>query len=64
MIVCTCAHARWVVQHNLLGNCFQQLCSHSTTQEVLQVYAPLGHALGMGAISATMEDICFRVRGI
>lgn len=28
-----------------------------------QVYAPLGHALGLGAVSANMEDACFRVGG-
>lgn len=27
----------------------------------VQVYAPLGHALGMGAVSAAMEDACFQV---
>ncbi len=30
--------------------------------ESLQVWAPLGHALGLGAISSNMEDICFQVR--
>mmetsp|Transcript_30964 Transcript_30964/g.68597 ORF Transcript_30964/g.68597 Transcript_30964/m.68597 type:complete len:668 (+) Transcript_30964:195-2198(+) len=29
--------------------------------EALQVYAPLGHALGIGAISARIEDLCFKV---
>lgn len=29
--------------------------------EALQIYAPLGHALGIGAISAQMEDMCFQV---
>jgi len=28
--------------------------------EALQVYAPLGHALGLGAVSAAMEDLCFQ----
>ncbi len=30
--------------------------------EALQLFAPLGHALGLGAVSAKMEDICFKVR--
>lgn len=29
--------------------------------EALQVYAPLGHALGMGRVAAEMEDAAFRV---
>ena len=28
--------------------------------ECLQIYAPLGHALGLGTISALMEDTCFK----
>lgn len=28
----------------------------------LQVHAPLGHALGLGPISAALEDLCFQVR--
>lgn len=31
--------------------------------EALQVYAPLGHALGLGPVSAQMEDLCFKVGG-
>jgi (p)ppGpp synthase/HD superfamily hydrolase len=30
--------------------------------EALQCFAPLGHALGMGSVSAELEDCCFRVR--
>ncbi|GIM06603.1 hypothetical protein Vretimale_10880, partial [Volvox reticuliferus] len=29
--------------------------------EALQIGAPLGHALGLGALSAVMEDTCFKV---
>lgn len=29
--------------------------------EALQIYAPLGHALGLRSISAAMEDQCFKV---
>ena len=29
--------------------------------EALQIFAPLGHALGLGSISSQMEDICFKV---
>ena len=29
--------------------------------EALQVYAPLGHALGMGRVAAEMEDAAFRI---
>ncbi len=29
--------------------------------EALQVYAPLGHALGLGPVCAGMEDLCFQV---
>lgn len=29
--------------------------------EALQIYAPLGYALGIGPISAQMEDLCFKV---
>lgn len=28
--------------------------------EALQIFAPLGHALGLGTISAQIEDICFK----
>ncbi len=28
--------------------------------EALQIYAPLGHALGMGPVAAELEDACFR----
>ena len=30
--------------------------------EALQIYAPLGHALGMGRLTAQLEDCCFQVR--
>jgi len=43
--------------------CTQGVHAWPALQEALQVYAPLGHALGLGAISASMEDICFKVRG-
>jgi (p)ppGpp synthase/HD superfamily hydrolase len=29
--------------------------------EALQIYAPLGHALGMGSIASRLEDLCFQV---
>ena len=29
--------------------------------EALQVYAPMGHALGLDAVSAELEDCCFQV---
>lgn len=29
--------------------------------EVLQVGAPLGHALGLGPVAALMEDLCLKV---
>lgn len=29
--------------------------------EALQLYAPMGHALGLDRLSATIEDICFQV---
>lgn len=29
--------------------------------EALQVYAPMGHALGLAAVSAELEDCCFQV---
>ena len=29
--------------------------------EALQVYAPMGHALGLDAASAELEDCCFQV---
>ena len=29
--------------------------------EALQLFAPLGHALGLGTVSAKIEDICFKV---
>ena len=29
--------------------------------EALQIYSPLGHALGLRSISAAMEDRCFQV---
>uniref|UniRef100_A0A061S4L3 Gtp pyrophosphokinase n=1 Tax=Tetraselmis sp. GSL018 TaxID=582737 RepID=A0A061S4L3_9CHLO len=29
--------------------------------ECLQVYAPLGHAIGVGKLSAGLEDMCFRI---
>jgi tetratricopeptide (TPR) repeat protein/ppGpp synthetase/RelA/SpoT-type nucleotidyltranferase len=29
--------------------------------EALQIYAPLGHALGMGSIASQLEDLCFQV---
>ena len=28
--------------------------------EALQIYAPMGHALGLGGVSAELEDLCFR----
>lgn len=30
--------------------------------EALQIYAPMGHALGMGQLTAQLEDCCFQVR--
>ena len=30
--------------------------------EALQIYAPMGHALGMGHVSTELEDRCFQVR--
>lgn len=30
--------------------------------EALQVYAPMGHALGLAALSAELEDCCFQAR--
>jgi hypothetical protein len=30
--------------------------------EALQIYAPMGHALGMGRLAAELEDACFQVR--
>jgi len=32
--------------------------------EALQIFAPLGHALGLGSISSQIEDICFKVNVI
>lgn len=29
--------------------------------EALQLFAPLGHALGLGAVSSRVEDLCFKV---
>ena len=29
--------------------------------EALQLFAPLGHALGLGAVSSRIEDLCFKV---
>jgi len=29
--------------------------------EALQIYAPLGHALGMGSIASRLEDLCFQI---
>lgn len=34
---------------------------HVAALEALQIYAPMGHALGMGVVSAELEDRCFRV---
>ena len=29
--------------------------------EALQLYAPMGHAMGLGQLSSSIEDICFQV---
>ncbi len=36
-------------------------CAQVLALESLQVFAPLGHALGLSAVSASMEDLCFQV---
>ncbi len=51
--------ARWVnLQHLARLPVYEQ---QLVALEVLQVFAPLGHALGLGPISAQMEDMCFQV---
>jgi (p)ppGpp synthase/HD superfamily hydrolase len=35
----------------------QQVCA----LEALQMYAPMGHALGLSAVAAQLEDRCFQV---
>lgn len=37
----------------------QQVCA----LEALQMYAPMGHALGLTGVAAQLEDHCFQVRG-
>jgi (p)ppGpp synthase/HD superfamily hydrolase len=32
--------------------------------EALQLYAPMGHAMGLGQLSSSIEDICFQVRNL
>lgn len=29
--------------------------------EALQIYSPMGHALGLGAVSAELEEVCFQI---
>lgn len=39
----------------------QQWARQIAALEALQIYAPMGHALGMGRLSSVMEDRCFQV---
>ncbi|KAL6756748.1 hypothetical protein V8C86DRAFT_3026648 [Haematococcus lacustris] len=51
--------ARWdALQHMARLPLYEQ---QHLALEALQVYAPLGHALGLGAVSARIEDLCFKV---
>lgn len=37
----------------------RQICA----LECLQIYAPMGHAVGVGSLAGRLEDLCFKVGG-
>ncbi len=42
-------------------------CLEASTERLgvaAQIYAPIGHALGLGPLSAELEDRCFQVGGL
>ena len=63
-ITCACIHCHSIARWDDLQHMFRL---HYADQQILalealQLFAPLGHALGLGAISSRVEDLCFKVR--
>ena len=59
-LVCTsdaCCKAVGQVLSSVVSSCGKDVI----VAQALQIYAPLGHALGMRRLMAELEDICFQV---
>lgn len=52
--------ARWVGMHDLAAT--PPYARQLAALEGLQIYAPLGHGLGLRTLCAQLEDRCFQVR--